>query len=142
MKKTYEKSFTYKVEQLIESLPYSVILRSDLNPLKSEGQITYALNKLIKQEKIARISYGIYAKTRPSVYIPDRSILRCSGGFSMLIRETLDRLNIPWQQSEAEEQYNLRISTQVPVRSILRLKKDLTRKIAFKNMVFKYKKVA
>jgi hypothetical protein len=142
MKTSYEKSFTYQVEQKIESLPYCVILRSDVVELGTERQVTYALNNLIKQKKIVRVGYGIYAKTKTSTLLPGEVLLRGTSGFAMMTREMLDRLNISWLQSEAEEEYNSGRSTQVPVRSILRLKQRFRRKISFKEMIFKYKKVA
>lgn len=137
----HKNIFIHKVEKIIESLPYTVILRSDLTLLGSNNQIMYALNKLIKQKKIVRVGYGIYAKIRISIHIPELLVLQCQGGFSMMTRELLSRLNIPWIQSEAEEEYNLGLTTQIPVRSILRIKKKFSRKISFNNVVFEYRRV-
>lgn len=142
MKTAYKNSFTYKVEKAIESLPYKVILRKDLLELGSQRQLTYAMNNLIQQKKIARVSFGIYVKTELSPYFPDLLTLKDIPGFSNMTREVLDRLSITWEQSEAEEDYNSGKSTQIPVRSILRLKKRFRRKIVFKDMVFEFKKVA
>lgn len=142
MKVAYKESLAYKVEQTIESLPYSVILRKDVEALGDQRQVTYALKNLIRQKKIARIGYGLYVKTSLSKYFPDMLVFRGTPGFSTMIREALDRLNIPWQESEAEEEYNAGRSTQIPVNSILRLKTRFRRKIAFEEMVFEYQKVA
>lgn len=142
MKTSYKNSFTYQVEKAIESFPESVILRKDLASLGSSRQLTYAINNLIKQKKIARVSFGVYVKTEISAYFPDLLILKDIPGFSSMTREVLNKLNIPWEQSEAEEAYNTGRSTQIPVRSILRIKKRFRRKIAFKDMVFEFKKVA
>lgn len=142
MKVSYENSFTYKVEKTIESFPENVILRKDLSSLGSPRQLTYAINSLIKMKRIARVSFGVYVKTEISPYFTDLLILKDIPGFSNMTREVLDKLNIPWEQSEAEEAYNTGKSTQIPVRSILRIKKRFRRKIAFKDMVFEFKKVA
>lgn len=123
-------------------MPDNVILRKDLSFLGSSRQLTYAINNLIKQKKIARVSFGIYVKTEISPYFPDLLILRGISGFSSMTREVLNKLNIPWEQSEAEEAYNTGRSTQIPVQSILRIKKRFRRKIAFKDMVFQFKQVA
>lgn len=139
--KAYENTLTYKVEQRIEALPYNVVLRSDLADLGGERQVTYAINQLIKNKKIARVSYGVYAKTEPSSFFFDKTLLKSSRGFTGMVREALDRLKIPWQPSEAEEDYNSGRSTQVPARSILRLKKRFRRKISYGGLLFKFKQV-
>lgn len=142
MKKHYNDSFTYAIEQAIESFPESVILRKDLAPLGSSRQLTYAIKNLIQKNKIARVSFGVYVKTEISPYFPDLLILKDIPGFSNMTREVLNRLDIPWEQSEAEEAYNTGESTQIPVRSILRIKKRFRRKITFKDKVFEFKRVA
>lgn len=141
MKVTYEDSLSYKLEQRIDSLLYNVILRADFADLGGERQLSYAVKQLIKRKKIARIGYGIYAKTESSAY-SDTLLLKEPNGFAGTIREALDRLNISWQQSEAEEDYNAGISTQIPVRSILRLKTRFRGKLVFGGMKFQYKKVS
>ena len=141
MKVPFKNSLTYKMEARIESLPFNVILRADLSDLADKRQVSYAIKQLINQKKIVRLGYGLYAKTEPSPY-SDTLLLKEPNGFAGTIREALNRLNIPWQQSEAEEEYNSGRSTQVPVRSILRLKVRFRRKIAFAGKEFKYQKVS
>lgn len=137
MKVTYTDSLRYKLEQRIESLPYNVILRSDVADLGGKRQVSYAMNQLIREKKIARVGYGLYAKTKPSSYT-DSILLKGPRGFTGMVREALDRLNISWQPSEAEEDYNSGRSTQVPVRSILRLKNRFRRKISYNGIIFKF----
>jgi len=142
MKTTYQNSFTYQVERSIEALPGSIILRRDVAFLGSKRQVTYALNNLIKQKKIARVSHGIYVKIKVSPYLPDLLLFRGIRGFSTMTKAILNRLNIPWEPSEAEEEYNTGMSTQVPANSVLRIKKRFRRKIAFQKMVFEFKKAS
>jgi len=141
MKVAYTDSLSYKVEQRINSLPYNVILRADLADLGGKRQVTYAIKQLIKNKKITRLGYGLYAKLQV-FKLTGETYLKEPGGFAGTIREALDRLDIPWQQSEAEEAYNSGRSMQVPVRSILRLKVRLKRKIRYSDNEFRYQKVS
>lgn len=142
MKVAYENSLAYRVEQRIEAIQGNVILRSDLSDLGDSRQLTYALKKLIQDKKIVRVSSGIYSKLEIFEWQGKEITVLKSPGFTVMVRETLDRLNIPWQPSRAEEEYNSGRSTQVPARFILRLKSRFRRKIAYAGMVFKYEKVA
>ena len=44
------------------------------------------------------------------------------GGFDVVAREALDRLNIPWESGVSERAYNEGRSTQIPAKNIVRLK--------------------
>lgn len=138
MKVAYTNSLAYKLEQRINTLAHNVILRSDLVDLGGERQVSYALKQLIRQKKLVRVGYGLYAKVEPSLY-GNNATLTAPRGFAGMVREALDRLNIPWQPSEAEEAYNLGLSTQVPAKSILRIKKRFRRKISYKGTSFQFK---
>ena len=141
MKVAYKDSLLFKMSERIKNLPNNVILRSDVADLGGKRQVSYAIKKLIENKEIARISYGIYAKTEVSEF-SGNCFLKDLEGFSGTIRETLNRLNVPWQPSEATLAYNERRSTQIPVRAILRLNKRFRRKISFNEMTFQYKKAS
>lgn len=142
MKVAYKNSLAYRVEQRIEAINGNVVLRADLNDLGEPRQLTYALKKLIQDKKMVRVSSGIYAKVKISKWKGKEITLLKSQGFTLMVREALDRLNIEWQPSRAEEDYNSGHSTQVPAQFILRLNKRFRRKIAYSGMTFKYEKVA
>lgn len=139
MKVAYKDSLRYKLEQRINSLPHNVILRSDLADLGGKRQISAAIKQLIEEKKIARVGYGLYAKTEPSPF-SDSVLLKGLGGFTAMVQEALNRLEVLWEQSEAEEAYNSGRSTQVPAQSILRLKTRFRRRISYKGMLFKFKR--
>jgi len=62
MKTKYENSLKYKILQRIENIPGNVVLPSDFEGLGSYRQISRVLNDFIKEGKLARISFGVYAK--------------------------------------------------------------------------------
>ncbi len=143
MKVAYKDSLAYRVEQRIEAIEGNVVLRSDLENLGGERQLTYALKKLIADNKIVRVSSGVYTKVKTFEWKGETTtLLKSPNGFTGMVRETLDRLDVTWLPSRAEEDYNNDKSTQVPVRFILRLKSRFRRKIAYKNMIFEFEKVA
>ena len=68
MKVRREESIKYKVQQIVDTTPGNVLLRSDFNALGTPSSISRALQSLIKEKKLARLGYGVYAKARISTY--------------------------------------------------------------------------
>ncbi len=127
MKVPYEKSLKYKVLQRLETLPYTVILRSDLKDLAGNRQISEVLQQLIEDEKIVRLGYGVYAKLYYSKIANDSYI---PGGFGGALREAFNRLHVKWRPSRAMEAYNSGKSTQVPANPVFRIDSRFTRKLS------------
>jgi len=119
MKVKKEESLKYRLEERIENFSKSVFLRRDVCDLAESTQVNRALKKLIWEEKIARIGYGIYARLRPSLYL-DRPILE--QGLGEIAREIFNRLNVKWDLTTAQKDYNEGRSTQVPAKIGFRLK--------------------
>ena len=132
---TDPNNITYKVARRIKHLSSNIILRSDLADLGSYRQISRTLHQLVREEKLARISQGVYAKMRPSS-IDGQPVL--DGAFSMLAREALDRLGVFWEPETAEKEYNAGLSTQVPVHGRVRLMSRCRRKITWGGMTLLY----
>ena len=68
MSKRYRNSFREKVLQYINGLPDNVVLRSDLEALGSQRQVSRAVKALVDDGLLAKISYGVYAKAEKSPY--------------------------------------------------------------------------
>lgn len=134
MKVTYENSLKYKVWQRIEKLPSTVILRSDLRDLSGNRQIGSVLQQLIKEEKIVRLGYGVYAKLSHSERFKASYL---NGGFNRVAKEVLTRLNVNWKPSRAEEEYNAERSTQIPVNTVFRINDRFNRKLSYNGAVLK-----
>ena len=135
MKVKYRDSIKFKIEQKLMILRRKIFLRADFADLGCYRQISRALNKLIKEKKLANIGAGVYAKMRPSV-INNEYVL--DGAFQTLAREALNRLGAEWEPGDLEKQYNLDQTSQIPVQGSIRLKSRFSRKIAWDGMVLKY----
>jgi len=135
MRVTYKDSVGYKVLQRLQRIKSNVIVRKDFADLGEYRQISRALKTLMTQKKIARIGHGIYAKCYESEY---STIPLIRGGFDDASREALNRLQIHWVFSEAEQAYNENRSTQVPTKNVVKLQSRCRRKIAyqFRNLDF------
>jgi hypothetical protein len=116
----------------------TVFLREDFKDLGSYNQVGLALRQLVCTEKIAKLGYGLYAKTRPSVIWKGKRSLAAEGGFLGASREALNRLGIKWRPSDAEIAYNEGRSTQIPATGYVIIQGNFNRKIYFKNLELPY----
>lgn len=120
-----------KVELKLNRSKHEVFLRSDFKSLGGYSQIGRVLRQLIGEGKLIKISHGLYAKARLN-RITGKPMPASLGGFTAVAQEALDRLGVQWQPSKATLAYNAG-STQVPVNTIVAMKKRINRKIAFDN---------
>ena len=127
MKVKYQDNLKYKILNRISNLRGNVVLRSDLSDLGGYRSISYALKSLVTEEKLARISFGVYAKTFESEYT-GKYILQ--GGFNAAAINALDRLGIKWDLTRAQKAYNEGKTTQVPVKPSIRLRSRCRRVFA------------
>lgn len=103
----------------IQNMPDNVILRREINDMGSPSQISRCIRALIEAKKIVKIGHGIYAKSYISQY-SNRPIIK--GGADAAWVEALTKLGVQWELGSAAQAYNAGLSTQVPVRMIVRLK--------------------
>ena len=135
MKVKYNKTTEYRLMRYIENISSDIVIREELKAFDSERQVSRALDSLVKQEKLAKIGYGIYAKLNYSKLI-NRSYL--PKGFISLGREALTRLGISWEISTAERAYNEGKTQQVPANPATKLLDRFRRKITYKNMELRF----
>ena len=60
------------------------------------------------------------------------------GSFQILARIALSRLNVKWEPSQLEIEYNLNRITQIPIQNQVNLKSRFSRKIEWNGMKLKY----
>ena len=137
MKVSYRNSIQYKVERRIMCMRTKVILRSDLNDLAAYRQISRALARLVKQQKLIKIGKGVYVKTRFSLIDGQPTI---DGAFTEIAREALTKLGVRWEAEKAEQQYQAGISTQVPANGRICLRSRFNRRLAWGGMELSYAK--
>jgi hypothetical protein len=129
-KRSYEKSFKHNMLERIKQISENVILRQDVKDLGSARQISRGFNDLVEMGVLVKIGYGIYAKAYLSKYI-DRPVIQA--GFSEVCKEALSKLGVLWEPGSAEQAYNAGLSTQVPVRTVVKLKKRFRRQLSYGN---------
>lgn len=137
--KTVSENIKSSVLKRIESLPFNAIFRSDVADLGNKNTISYVLTRLVKENKLAHLGYGIYAKAYPSKFIENSMVLK--GGFSEVTREVLNRLHVKWEPGLSEKKYNSGLSTQVPVNCPVIIKGHFNRRLTYKNLEFEFEQV-
>jgi hypothetical protein len=115
----YKDSIEYKALQRINKMRGNVVLRQDLIDLGSYRQVSRVFKKLLDANKIVKIGSGIYAKAYFSETL-NKPLVKST--FGQVCKEALTRKGIRWEPGTAEQEYNAGLSTQVPVRTVVRLK--------------------
>lgn len=133
--KTLEK----KVLERISRKKGAVFVRADFKDFGGYDQVGRALKNLVRKEKIAKIGYGLYAKTKTSS-ISGKQILAMS--LPNLGREAVGRLGIKVVPSEMEEEYNSGRSTQVPTGRVIGVEGRISRKIGYQGVYVSFEQHA
>lgn len=131
MKVTFKKSITFKVLKQIEALRGDVVLRSDVAAFADPRQISRALNRLVQSGRLVKLGYGVYAKLARSE-IAQTTYLK--EGVLPTMRAVLNRLNIRWEPSPEELDYQTGRSTQIPVNPTTKLKDRFRRQLRYHDM--------
>lgn len=116
-----------KIVQRIQRSPRRVFLRGDFEKLGGYDQVGRALRQLEKEGQLIRIGYGLYARARLN-RITGKPMLDADQGFDEIAKEALDRLEVDWSPSDAEDAY-LQGSPQIPVNSAVKINGRFNRKI-------------
>lgn len=131
MNKTYyQNSFKFTVLTRINQLPGNVVLRADIQDMGSPRQISRSLQALVKMGELIKLGCGAYAKVYYSENL-NRPIIKY--GFDVVCREALTKLGIRWEPGWAEKAYNSGESTQVPARTVIRLKSRFRGQLSYGN---------
>ena len=92
----------------------NVFVRNDFAKMGGYDQVGRVLLEQTKEGKLINIGYGLYAKARINRLTGD-IMLASKGGFIQVAREALDVLGVKWEISEAEQRYNKKLTTQIPI---------------------------
>ncbi|MCC6192725.1 MAG: hypothetical protein IT318_27190 [Anaerolineales bacterium] len=117
-----------KVRYRISRSKSSVFTPQDFLDLSGRPQIGRVLAKLVDEEGLVKLGYGLYAKSRRSsltgAVIPVK-------GIPELAREALTKIGADVRPSSAEQAYNSGQSRQVPTGRVIGVKGRVSRKIGF-----------
>ncbi len=138
MNKTYYRnSLKFDVLERINQLPGSVVLRTAIQDMASPRQVSRSLQALVEMGELIKLGCGVYAKAYRSERL-NKPVIK--DGFDVACREALTKLGVRWEPGWAEKAYNSGESTQVPVRTVIRLKSRFrghltygNRKLLFEN---------
>lgn len=115
----------------------SVFLRKDFNDLGGYDQVGRALKELVRENKIIKVGYGLYARAEVSPFsgevIPEKPLPE-------LATEALDRLGVAIVPSRMEQDYNAGKSTQVPTGRLIGVKGRVVRKIGYGGVNVSYER--
>ena len=133
----YSNTLEGKMAIRIARKQSTVLLREDFEDLGGYDQVGRALLALTKKGKLAKIGYGLYAKTRVSSLtgktVPAEPL-------PALARNALNRLGVAALPSQAEIDYRQGRSTQVPTGRLIGVNKRISRKIGYNNIAVNYER--
>lgn len=135
MKKT--NTLQDKIANRIDTSDRDFFMRKDFKDIASDSQIGRSLNRLVKEGKIVKIGYGLYAKAVISP-LSKRIVPRKS--LQNLAVEFLQILKIEVVPSSYDREYNEGGTTQVPTGRVIGVKERISRKFGYdgKYVTFEY----
>ncbi len=122
-----------RIRERIVTSKEDVFFPREFLDLSDEDQVLRALRELMKEKRLVRIGYGVYARAFPSD-LSGEAVLDSKNGFLGAARQTLSKLGVPWEMSQAEKAYNEGRTTQIPANAVVRIKGRFTRKLHLNNM--------
>jgi uncharacterized protein DUF6088 len=126
-----KQSLRNKIErQIARREGEDAFLTSEFKKLGGEDQVLRALRALVKDGHLVRLGYGVYGRARIS-RLSGKPMLYSSEGFNGVARQALDKLGVKWEPTKAEQAYNERRSTQVPVNPVVRVKGRFSRHLRY-----------
>jgi hypothetical protein len=123
------KTLRAKIEyRLARKAGDSVFLTREFRDLSDEDQVLRALRGLVRDGRLVRLGYGVYARAMIS-RLSGEPLLSNPAGLRGAAREALTKLGVQWEPTESERAYNEGRSTQIPVNPVLRVKGRFTRRL-------------
>jgi hypothetical protein len=105
-----------------------VFLPREFRDLGGEDQVLRVLRNLVREKRLVRLGYGVYARAIVS-RLSGEPILYSENGFPGAARQALTKLGVKWEPSEAERDYDAGRSTQIPVNPVVRVKARFSRRL-------------
>jgi hypothetical protein len=121
-------------ERIARKTAEPVFLPREFADLSSETQVVRALRSLVRDGRLVRLGYGVYARAIVS-RLSGEPLLLNPTGLRGAAREALTKLGVKWEPTEAERAYNEGRSTQIPVNPVLRVKGRFSRRLRDGNTV-------
>lgn len=117
----------------------SVFTPQDFFDLSDRDQVGRVLRKLVAQQSLIKIGYGLYAKAKKSSLtgrtIPEK-------GLPDLAKDALAKLGVRVMPSSFDQEYNWGTTTQVPTGRVIGVKGRVSRKIGYQGKFITLEHVA
>jgi hypothetical protein len=123
-----------RIEARIAERDDDAFLTREFADLGGERQVLRALRELTDEGKLIRLGYGVYARAEISSLT--KKPMLAGDGFGPVSRHVLTKLQVPWEPTTAERDYNDGRSTQVPMTPRVRLPRQsrFSRKLRYNTM--------
>ena len=119
-------------ERIAHKAGEDVFLPREFADLGGQDQVLRALRGLVRDGRLVRLGYGVYARAIVS-RLSGEPLLYAPNGLSGAARQALTKLGVSWEAAEAEKAYNEGRATQIPVRPVLRVKGRFSRRLRDRN---------
>lgn len=106
-----------------------VFLPREFTDLSDEDQVLRVLRNLVKEGRLMKIGYGVYARAVCS-RITGRPMVDSANGFSSAALQALTKLGVDWEPSSAVKAYNEGRSTQIPVNPVVKVRGRFQRRLS------------
>src|SRR5271168_4268399 len=93
------------VEARIAERRDEVFLPREFRDLGGEDQVLRVLRGLTRDGSLLRLGYGVYGRAERS-RLTGQPMLAAQDGFIGAARQALDKLGVPWEQTEFQRAYN------------------------------------
>jgi hypothetical protein len=132
-----QRTLRQRVEARIADRRDNAFLTREFRDLAGERQVLRALRELTDEGKLIRLGYGVYGRAEISPLTQQPMLT--GDGFGAVSRQALDKLQVKWEPTAAERNYNEGRSTQVPMTPRVRLRSGrFSRKLSYKAMELKF----
>ena len=128
-----ERTLRGKVEARIAGRRDDAFLPREFRDLGGEDQVLRVLREMVRDGCLVRLGYGVYGRAEIS-RLSGEPMLAAQDGFIGAARQALDKLGVPWEQTEFQRAYNEGRSTQVPVNPVVRIKGRFSRRLCDGNL--------
>lgn len=126
------KTLRQRIEARMARKGDVAFLTREFTDLGGERQVLRALRQLVDEGKLVRLGYGAYAKAERSPLTQQPML--AGEGFGPVARQLLDKLQVDWEPTAAEQAYHAGRSTQVPMTPRVKLRSRFTRKLRYKTL--------
>lgn len=132
--KTLEQKIRYRIAKSKDN----VFILEDFGDLSGRDQVSRTLRNLIADGQLAKIGYGLYAKSRYSDLFNKNMLTK---DLPSLAKEGLKKLGVETYPTKYERLYLSGKSTQVPSGSVIGVKERVSRTISYNDWTIQYERV-